>query len=75
MTALFFNGLGKNLIYLGFIILVIGLILHFGSKFLPLGRLPGDFSWGNDRFSVHFPLMTSILVSIVLTLLLNIFFR
>ena len=42
---------------------------------VPLGRLPGDFTYRRDSFSFYFPLTTSILISIVLTLVLSFFFR
>ncbi|MBN1575618.1 MAG: DUF2905 domain-containing protein, partial [Chitinispirillaceae bacterium] len=41
----------------------------------PLGRLPGDFHFGNGRFKIYIPLATSILISVVLTLILNFFSR
>jgi hypothetical protein len=45
-------------------------LLFLGQR-LGLGRLPGDFSWRGKNFSFHFPLATSLLVSLVLTLLIN----
>src|SRR5881398_3246225 len=52
-----------------------GLVLFFGLRIPFLGRLPGDISV--DRGSVHFyfPIVTSLLLSLILTLLLNLFFR
>jgi hypothetical protein len=66
---------GKTLMMLGVLLLIVGAIVHFGGKVLPLGRLPGDFHWEKENFSFHFPVATSIIVSIVLTLLLNLLFR
>lgn len=40
-----FDSLGKTLMTLGILLLVIGALVSFGGKFLPLGRLPGDFHW------------------------------
>ena len=40
-----------------------------------LGRLPGDINVERENFSLHFPLVTCLVVSAVLTLLLNLFFR
>jgi Protein of unknown function (DUF2905) len=54
----------------GAALLLLGAVLFLGQR-LGLGRLPGDFSWQGKNFSFHFPLATSLLVSIVLTLLLN----
>jgi len=75
VSEVFFNDIGKNLIYLGLILIVLGLVVHFGGKFFPFGRLPGDFHWENANFSVHFPLVTCIVISIVLTILVNLFWR
>ena len=70
-----FDSLGKTLMTLGILLFIVGVLIHFGSKVFGLGRLPGDFHWERENFSVHFPLATSLLVSLVLTLLLNLFFR
>jgi hypothetical protein len=55
---------------LGAALLLLGAVLLVGQR-LGLGRLPGDFSWQGKNFSFHFPLATSLLVSIVLTVLIN----
>jgi hypothetical protein len=55
---------------LGAALLLLGAVLFLGQR-LGMGRLPGDFSWQGKNFSSHFPLATSLLVSIVLTLLIN----
>jgi ribose/xylose/arabinose/galactoside ABC-type transport system permease subunit len=63
--------LGRTFVFLGLLLVVAGLvILGLGRLNLPLGRLPGDLSWRGRGWSVFFPLATSILLSIVLTLLL-----
>jgi Protein of unknown function (DUF2905) len=63
--------LGRTLIILGILLVVIGLaILGLGRLHLPLGRLSGDLSWRGRGWSVSFPLATSILLSVVLSLLL-----
>jgi formate hydrogenlyase subunit 3/multisubunit Na+/H+ antiporter MnhD subunit len=60
---------GRLLIVLGIIIAAIGLFLTFGSRLpLRLGRLPLDFHYQRDNFSFYFPLGTSILISVVLTI-------
>jgi len=63
--------LGKALMIVGLLILVVGVILTFGPR-LPfrLGRLPLDFHYQRDNFNFYFPLGTSIVISIVLTLIL-----
>ena len=67
--------LGKVLIMVGAVIVVVGLALSFGPRIPFLGRLPGDIAV--DRGSVHFyfPIVTSLILSVLLTLILNIFFR
>ncbi len=57
------------LIALGILLLVLGLIWPWMSQ-LPLGRLPGDIHVERENFSFHFPWVTGILISIVLSLVL-----
>lgn len=58
--------MGKLLVILGLVIAGVGVLLSAG---LPLGRLPGDFVIRRDNFTFYFPLGTSIIVSVVLTIL------
>jgi hypothetical protein len=63
--------LGKLLVILGGIIVIVGLALLLAGRFdLPLGRLPGDFSYRGKHTSIYFPLGTSIVLSIILSLIL-----
>ena len=63
--------LGKTLIFIGGILVVAGLLLSlFGRAHLPLGRLPGDIVYRGKHTTFYFPLATSILLSVVLSLLL-----
>jgi hypothetical protein len=65
------HDLARTLIFLGLLLLVAGIvILGLARLHLPLGRLPGDFNWRGRGWSISFPLATSILISIVLSLLL-----
>ena len=64
--------MGRLLIVLGLVIAAVGLLITMG---LPIGRLPGDFTVRRGNFSFYFPLATSILASIVLTLLMMLFRR
>jgi hypothetical protein len=66
---------GKLLIILGIVLLTVGLLLTFAGRLPWLGRLPGDFSYEGERFRFYFPLGTSILISLVLSLLLWLFRR
>ena len=68
-------GLGKTLIYLGLVLVVIGLILSFAGKLPWLGHLPGDITIEREGFSFYFPLATGILISVILSLVLYFFRR
>jgi hypothetical protein len=57
--------LGKLLIVVGLLIAAVGVLISMG---LPIGRLPGDISYRRGNFGFYFPLATSILASIILTL-------
>jgi hypothetical protein len=67
------GSLGKLLILLGVLIIVIGLLLVVGEKIPWIGKLPGDIIIRKKNFTFYFPLATSILISIVLTLLFTLF--
>jgi hypothetical protein len=68
------NELGKALLGLGLLLTVIGAVLLLAGRFgLPLGRLPGDMAYRGKHVSVYFPLGTSILISIVLSILFYLF--
>lgn len=70
------NELGRALIGFGLLLVAVGAaILLFGRLGLPIGRLPGDFSWRGKHASVYFPLGTSILLSIVLSLIFYVLSR
>jgi uncharacterized protein HemY len=64
--------MGRALVIVGLVIAAIGAAMMLG---LPLGRLPGDFAVRRGNFSFYFPLTTSIVLSILLTLLLAWFRR
>jgi DUF2905 family protein len=66
--------LGRLLILLGAVTLLAGLALTFFAR-IGLGRLPGDLVYRRGSFTFYFPLMTSILLSIALSLLLWLFRR
>ncbi len=63
--------LGRMLVFVGGLLLVFGLVLILAGKVnLPIGRLPGDIVYRGKHTTVFFPLMTSILLSIILSLVL-----
>ena len=65
-----FAHIGKFLIITGLIIIVLGAILMLAGKVPFLGRLPGDIIIEKKNFTFYFPLATSIILSIILTLIL-----
>ena len=67
--------IARYLIIFGIVLVALGGIFLLAGKLPWLGRLPGDFAFKGKRVTFYFPLTTSIILSIVLTVLLNIFFR
>ena len=65
--------LGKTLILLGIVIILLGVGLLFAHKIPYIGRLPGDIYVKKDNFTFYFPLGTSIVVSVVLSLIFWLF--
>jgi hypothetical protein len=70
-----FDGVGRLLIIGGVVIAVIGLVLVIAPNIPFLGRLPGDIRIENENTRVFIPLGTMLLVSIVLTIVLNLISR
>ena len=66
--------MGRFLIIFGSAIVLLGVIVSVASK-LGLGRLPGDILIKRKNFALYIPLASSILISVILTLLLNLFRR
>ncbi len=69
------SALGKALIVAGGVLVLLGVIVLLGERIPSLGRLPGDIRIKGERFSFYFPLATCILLSVVLTLILNVVVR
>jgi len=68
--------LGKLLIVLGGMVLIVGVLLLFlGRTNLPLGRLPGDIIYRGKHTTFYFPLATSILLSVILSVVLYVISR
>jgi len=70
-----FESLGRMLLLIGVTLVLLGGVLLLAGKVPFLGRLPGDIVIERKDFTFYFPLATSILLSIVLTLLLSLFGR
>jgi hypothetical protein len=66
------SDLGKNLIWIGLVIVAIGVCIHFAGQRLPfrLGRLPGDVQYHGRNTTVYFPIVTCVVISVALTLIM-----
>ena len=69
------SDIGRVLIVVGIVVVALGLVLTLAGRVPWLGRLPGDLVYRRGNFTFYFPLATSILLSLLLTLLLWIFRR
>ncbi|MGI6648003.1 MAG: DUF2905 domain-containing protein [Bacillota bacterium] len=69
------NQLARLLIFLGLGVAGLGLLILIVGKVFPLGRLPGDIYYSRGNFSVYFPLATMLILSLLLTIAVNLFFR
>jgi len=66
------NELAKGLILLGAVLIALGLILLFFQKVPLLGKLPGDILIKRENYTFYFPLATSIVVSLLISLILSV---
>ena len=67
---------GKLFIIIGIVIILIGLVISYAPWLLNwFGKLPGDIKIENERSSIFIPITSMIVISIILSLLLNLFFR
>ncbi len=66
--------IGKWILILGGVLVAVGAVIWLIEALgLPLGRLPGDIRWKGEGWSFSFPVLTCIIVSILLTVVLNLF--
>lgn len=75
MDMMDLSGMGKILMLLGAILFVAGVLLTLSVKIPFLGHLPGDIAIQRKGFGLYFPIVTCILLSVVLSVLLNLFSR
>ena len=68
-----FSDLGKMLIVLGAVIAGIGVLFMVGDKIPWIGKLPGDILIKKEKFTVYFPIVTCIILSILLTIVFSLF--
>jgi len=64
------KNMGILLITVGIIIVVVGLLVYFSDRIPLIGRLPGDIRIQRENFTFYFPLATSIILSILVSLIL-----
>jgi hypothetical protein len=69
------SSMGRMVIILGLIVVAIGALMLLAGRLPFLGRLPGDIAVQRGNWSFYFPLATSIVLSLVLTVVLNLFAR
>lgn len=70
-----FSDMGRLLMLLGGLIFMIGLVLFLGGRIPGLGHLPGDIAIERENFRLYIPLGSMILISIVLSVLINLLGR
>jgi hypothetical protein len=68
-----FQQFGKLMIYAGIFLLVIGVLIFFGDKIPFLGKLPGDIYIKKKNLTFYFPIATSILLSLLISLIIYLF--
>ena len=69
------DSLGRFLLIFGAVLIILGLVLTFAGKIPWIGRLPGDIRIERENVSFYFPIVTCVILSVILTLLLNLFWR
>ena len=67
--------IGKLLIFFGIILILLGLVFTFAGKIPHLGKLPGDIAIHKKGWDIYFPIATSLIISLLLTIILNVFIR
>jgi hypothetical protein len=67
--------IGRILLVVGGVLLVLGLVLTFAGRLPFLGRMPGDLVYRRGNFTLYFPIVTSIVLSLLLTAILWLFRR
>ncbi|MFA4884986.1 MAG: DUF2905 domain-containing protein [Desulfotomaculaceae bacterium] len=69
------DAIGRIFLFLGAFLVLLGGVMVLGGKLFGLGRLPGDIFIQKGNFSFYFPLVTCIILSILLTIILNLIRR
>lgn len=69
------ESLAKLLMVIGIVVFITGLLLFTLGRFLPFGRLPGDIIIKRENLVVYFPIVTMLVISIILSIILNLIRR
>jgi hypothetical protein len=69
------SSIGIMLVVLGLFIVLGGIVVMYADKIPYIGRLPGDINIHGKGWSFHFPIVTGLILSVILSLILNLFFR
>ncbi|MDX9856781.1 MAG: DUF2905 domain-containing protein [candidate division Zixibacteria bacterium] len=69
------SAIGRALVVVGSVAVIMGLIFVFHDRIPFLGKLPGDFFVKKNNTTFYFPLTTMLIISVILTILLNLFGR
>jgi hypothetical protein len=70
------EGMAKILIIIGFLLLLMGVVMFILSKYsIPGFRLPWDIFYSGEKVKFYFPIGTCIVISLILTILLNLFYK
>lgn len=67
------TSLGKGLILIGLLVTAVGILFLLSEKIGWIGRLPGDITIRRENFTVHIPLATCLIISVLLSLLIWLF--
>jgi hypothetical protein len=65
----------KLLITVGIVLIILGILWQVGGRFFPLGKLPGDIFFKKGQTTFYFPIVTSIVLSVVISLILYVIGR
>jgi hypothetical protein len=70
------GGIGRTLVIAGIVLVLLGLVISLGDRLpIRLGRLPGDIQWRGKNSVFYFPVVTSLLLSVVVSLVIWLFNR
>ena len=67
--------LGKSIIFIGIVLIIVGILMTMAGKIPGVGKLPGDIFIRRENFSFYFPLTTCIVLSIILSAIMYFFWK